>query len=127
MRDGKEVYRRKLENKLHKNNVNSVWSGMRKITGFKQKKDQIDGKLDRANNLNSFFNRFSLETSSASSSPAPTQTQLPFSLDPQFLCHISTVSSSIGHGSCCCSIVVFNHISRCRDPPIPPHRLDDTL
>ena len=37
--------------------------GMKKITDFEQEEDQIDGSLDRANELNSVFNRFSLETS----------------------------------------------------------------
>ena len=49
IRDNKEVYRRKLENKLQHNNMQDVWSGMKKITGFKQKEDQRDGSLDRAN------------------------------------------------------------------------------
>ena len=62
------MYRRKLENKLQQRNTGDVWSGMKKNTGFKQKKDQIDGSLDRANELNSFF-RFSGETYRASSSP----------------------------------------------------------
>ena len=35
IRDNKEVYRRKLENKLKENNVRDVWSGMKKIKGFK--------------------------------------------------------------------------------------------
>ena len=63
----------------------------KKITGFKQKED---GSLDRANEPNSFFNRFSSEPSSVSSSPAPSQTDLPPFLDPQLACHISAVSSS---------------------------------
>ena len=40
------MYRRKLENKPQLNNIRDVWSGMKKITGFKQKEDQIDGCLD---------------------------------------------------------------------------------
>ncbi|MEQ2306669.1 hypothetical protein AMECASPLE_010603 [Ameca splendens] len=56
---------------------------MKKITGFKQKDDQTDGGLDRANELNTFFNRFSSETSFASSSPAHSQTDIPPSFDPQ--------------------------------------------
>ncbi|MEQ2282339.1 hypothetical protein AMECASPLE_039495 [Ameca splendens] len=31
---------------------------MKKITGFKQRDDQTDGGLDRANELNTFFNRW---------------------------------------------------------------------
>ncbi|MED6265578.1 hypothetical protein CHARACLAT_026929 [Characodon lateralis] len=56
---------------------------MKKITGFKQKDDQTDGGLDRANELNTFFNRFSSETSFAPSSPAHSQTDIPPSFDPQ--------------------------------------------
>ena len=55
----KEDYRKKLESQLQHNNVRDVWSGMKKITGFKAKGDQTDGGLDRANELNRFFNRFS--------------------------------------------------------------------
>ncbi|MEQ2226991.1 hypothetical protein ILYODFUR_033115 [Ilyodon furcidens] len=67
---------------------------MKKITGFKQKEDQTDGCLDRANELDTFFNRFSSETSSASSSPAHGQTDIPPSFDPQLFCHTSNFLSS---------------------------------
>ncbi|MEQ2316828.1 hypothetical protein AMECASPLE_036553 [Ameca splendens] len=67
---------------------------MKKITGFKQKDDQTNGGLDRANELNTFFNRFSSETSSASSSPAHSQTEPPPSFDPEPFCHTSNVLSS---------------------------------
>ena len=58
IRDNKEVDRRKLQNAP----APDVWSGMKKITGFKQEKDQMDGSLDRANEQNSFFNSFSSQT-----------------------------------------------------------------
>ena len=64
---------------------------MKKITGFKQKEDRIDRNLDRANNLNTCLNRFSLETSSPSSSPAPKQT----SHHP--LIHSFPVTSQLSH------------------------------
>ncbi|MEQ2299497.1 hypothetical protein AMECASPLE_015743 [Ameca splendens] len=67
---------------------------MKKITGFKQKEDQIDGCLDRANELNTFFNRFSSETTSASSSPAHSITDIPPSFDPWPSCNTSNVLSS---------------------------------
>ena len=87
-----EVYRRKLENKLQQNNVGDVWSGMKKITGFKQKEDQMDGSLDRDNDLNSFFTRFRDQLSILLSW---TQTDRPPpSLHPQLPCNISAVSSS---------------------------------
>ena len=47
----------KLESKFQKNNMRDVWSWMKKITGFK--KDQTDGSLDRASELNMNFNRSS--------------------------------------------------------------------
>ena len=94
IRDNKEVYRRKLESKIQLNNVWDVWSGMQRFMVFKQKEDWIEESLDRANEMNSFLNRFSPKTSSASSSPAPGQTDLPPSLDPQLLCYISAVSFS---------------------------------
>ena len=61
IRDNKDVYRRKLENKLQLNNIRDVWSGMKKNIGFKQKENQADGNLYGANELNSFFSRFSSE------------------------------------------------------------------
>ncbi|MEQ2244029.1 hypothetical protein ILYODFUR_012951 [Ilyodon furcidens] len=67
---------------------------MEKITGFMQKKDQTDGCLDRANELNTFFNRFSAEASSASSSPAHSQADIPPPFDPQLSCHTSNILPS---------------------------------
>ncbi|MEQ2253276.1 hypothetical protein ILYODFUR_030478 [Ilyodon furcidens] len=67
---------------------------MKKITGFKQKDDQTDEGLDRTNELNTFFNRFSSETSSVSSSPAHSQTDIRPSFDPQLFCHTSNVLST---------------------------------
>ena len=45
-----------------------------KITVFMQMENKINYCLDRANELNMFFNMFASKTSSASSSPAPRQT-----------------------------------------------------
>ncbi|MED6262743.1 hypothetical protein ATANTOWER_025116 [Ataeniobius toweri] len=64
---------------------------MKKITSFKQKDNRTNGCLDRANELNTFFNRFSSETSSTSSSPAHSQTNTRPSFDLQLSCHISNV------------------------------------
>ncbi|MEQ2299180.1 hypothetical protein AMECASPLE_012688 [Ameca splendens] len=64
---------------------------MKKITGLKQKDDQTYGGLDRTNEQNTFFNRFSSETSSASSSPAHSQTDIPPSFDPQLSSNTSNV------------------------------------
>uniref|UniRef100_A0A1A8RXB6 Reverse transcriptase domain-containing protein n=1 Tax=Nothobranchius rachovii TaxID=451742 RepID=A0A1A8RXB6_9TELE len=94
IRDSKEAYRKKLENKLQRNNIRDVWSGMKKITGFKQRKDCTDGSLDTANELNKFFNRFSSGTNPASSSPVPSQSDIPSSSDPTFSCHTPALLSS---------------------------------
>ncbi|MEQ2227017.1 hypothetical protein ILYODFUR_033340 [Ilyodon furcidens] len=79
-----------LKSKLLQNNIRDVWSGMKKFTGFKQD-NWTNGCLDRANELNTFLNRFSSETSSASSSPAHSQTDIPPSFDPQLSCHTTNV------------------------------------
>uniref|UniRef100_A0A8C6NVM8 Reverse transcriptase domain-containing protein n=1 Tax=Nothobranchius furzeri TaxID=105023 RepID=A0A8C6NVM8_NOTFU len=94
IRDSKEAYRKKMENKLQRNNIRDVWSGMKKITGFKQRKDCTDGSLDTANELNKFFNRFSSGTNPASSSPVPSQSDIPSSSDPTFSCHTPALLSS---------------------------------
>lgn len=88
LNESMEVYRKKLENKLQQNNVRDVWSGMKTITGFKVNGNQAEGSLDRANELNVFFNRFS----STAPSPTPCHTGPTPSLPPQLIpSHISTV------------------------------------
>ncbi|MEQ2281050.1 hypothetical protein AMECASPLE_026450 [Ameca splendens] len=75
-----------------------------KITGFKQEskqEDWIDGCLDRANKLNTFFDRFSSATSSASFSPATSQTDIPSSFDPVFQSHLKSFIFHLGHGPFC--------------------------
>ena len=42
IRDDKEMYRKKLKNKLQQDNIRYVWSGIKNITGSKQKEDQTD-------------------------------------------------------------------------------------
>ena len=59
VREAKDNYRRKLENKLKRNNMRDVWSGMRTSTGFQKTGNMwLEGRVDRANELNLFFNRF---------------------------------------------------------------------
>lgn len=62
-REAKETYRRKLEWKLHQNNTREVWSGMRTITSYRPNSSGgVDGSVERANELNQFFNRFDTGT-----------------------------------------------------------------
>ncbi|XP_070773775.1 transmembrane 4 L6 family member 1-like [Enoplosus armatus] len=59
IREAKERYRRKLEWKLQQNNIREVWSGMRTITGYRPTNNrEAECSVDRANELNLFFNRF---------------------------------------------------------------------
>lgn len=59
IREGKDNYERKLENKLRRNNMRDVWSGMKTITGFQKTGSMgLEGRVDRDNELNLFFNRF---------------------------------------------------------------------
>lgn len=65
IRESKDNFRRKLEHKLEENNTRDVWSGMKEITGFKRRDGGAAGDERRANELNTFFNRFN------SNPPAP--------------------------------------------------------
>ncbi|KAK0137859.1 hypothetical protein N1851_025941 [Merluccius polli] len=58
LRDAKESYRRKVEQKLQENNMREVWNGVKTITGYKAKSSSEGGTLERANELNNFFNRY---------------------------------------------------------------------
>lgn len=61
LREAKEAYRKKLEGKLIQNNVREVWDGMKTITGCKNRDSgAAEGGVERANELNTFFNRFDL-------------------------------------------------------------------
>ncbi|KAK0135164.1 RNA-directed DNA polymerase from mobile element jockey [Merluccius polli] len=77
LRDAKESYRRKVEQKLQENNMREVWNGVKTITGYKAKSSSEGGTLERANELNNFFNRFDqLPPLPPSPHPSPLQTPL---------------------------------------------------
>ncbi|TWW53114.1 hypothetical protein D4764_0194770, partial [Takifugu flavidus] len=58
LKESKDAYRKKLEERLERNQIRDVWSGMRTITGFQKKGIRsADGNVDQANELNQFFNR----------------------------------------------------------------------
>ena len=58
VREAKDSYRRKVEQKLRENNMREVWEGVRTITGHNTKTRATGGTMERANELNDFFNRF---------------------------------------------------------------------
>lgn len=57
LRKAKEAYSKKLERKLRANNTHEVWNGMKTGLGSKSHVGCLD--LQRAEELNSFFNQFS--------------------------------------------------------------------
>nr|XP_049609558.1 uncharacterized protein LOC125988413 [Syngnathus scovelli] len=58
VREAKDTYRTKVEQKLKENNMRAVWEGVRTITGHNTKTRVVEGTMERANELNNFFNRF---------------------------------------------------------------------
>ena len=57
VREAKDSYRRKVEQKLRENNMREVWEGVRTITGHNTKTSATGWTMERANELND-FNRF---------------------------------------------------------------------
>ncbi|KAM8771414.1 uncharacterized protein AB9X84_005684 [Acanthopagrus schlegelii] len=73
LREANEEYRRKVEQKLQRNNMREVWDGMKTITGCKKKGSSTEeGDAGRANQLNLFFNRFDTPAPTASDCPLHT-------------------------------------------------------
>ncbi|KAI3370887.1 hypothetical protein L3Q82_007398 [Scortum barcoo] len=70
VKEAKDSYRRKVEQKLSENNMREVWEGVRTITGLNTKTRAVGGTMERANELNDFFNRHHNTTPSS-----PTSTQ----------------------------------------------------
>ncbi|KAF4086642.1 hypothetical protein AMELA_G00086000 [Ameiurus melas] len=58
LKEAKEEYRKKVEQKLQENNMKEVWDGMKTITGLRKSGSSVEGDQDRANQLNHFYNRF---------------------------------------------------------------------
>ena len=106
LRKCKDDYRRKLEAKLQQNSVRDVWTGMKNITGMKGKDRQTSGSLDRANQLNQFFNRFSSPPATSQTPPAP---------------HTPTPSQTAGNTS---QHSLAHHLSIC---PAPSSRRQQAL
>ncbi|KAJ8394552.1 hypothetical protein AAFF_G00045620 [Aldrovandia affinis] len=60
LREGRNIHKAKPEDKLQRNNVREVWSGMRSITGYKLATGEEEGSLERANEMNEHFIRLGL-------------------------------------------------------------------
>lgn len=75
LREAKDTYRRKVEKKLRENNMREVWKGMKTITGLKQGNGgSVEGGRERANEFNTFYNRFDIRSVPP---PAPHQPHNP--------------------------------------------------
>lgn len=55
LREGKDSYRQKLEDKLKRNKVKEVWRGMREITGLQQPGRVIGSDPGMVDELNQFL------------------------------------------------------------------------
>ena len=63
IREAIDSYRQKLERKLQVNDMREVWKGMKTITGCKTGSAAVEGSIERANEFNTFFNRFDSQDS----------------------------------------------------------------
>ena len=77
LNEAKDCYRQKVEQKLEENNMRDVWEGVRTITGRKARTSPEGGGVERANDLNTIFNRFSHSTQ-PSTVPAACSSPFPF-------------------------------------------------
>ena len=71
LKEAKETYRRKVEQKLQENNMREVWDGMKTITGCRKSNSTVEGDVVRANQLNHFFNRFDSPATGVKACPTP--------------------------------------------------------
>ncbi|XP_073668918.1 uncharacterized protein [Paramisgurnus dabryanus] len=83
LKEAKEEYKKKVEQKLQENNMKEVWQGMKIITGCKKKSGVVEGDEVRANQLNQFYNRFDCPSPAAMSCPTNISHALPISACPQ--------------------------------------------
>ncbi|KAI3358926.1 hypothetical protein L3Q82_015317 [Scortum barcoo] len=79
VKEAKDSYRRKVEQKLRENNMREVWEGVRTITGLNTKTKAVGGTMERANELNDFFNRFNQPLA-----PPPPPSPQPSPLSPPY-------------------------------------------
>ena len=55
LREAKDSYSRKVEQKLQENNMKEEWDGMKTITGCKRSSSTVEGDAVRANQFNLFY------------------------------------------------------------------------
>ncbi|KAG5261333.1 hypothetical protein AALO_G00302810 [Alosa alosa] len=84
-----------MEQKLQDNNMKEVWDCMKSITGLKKSSSSVGGDLDRANQLNHFYNRFDCPSTSPHPTSLPVQHSPPPSLDIAPLPHMATTNKEV--------------------------------
>lgn len=57
MRDAKESYRKKVEQKLKENNMREIWDSVKTITECETSYGAEDGDIMRVNQFNHFFKK----------------------------------------------------------------------
>ncbi len=73
LKEAKDIYRWKVEQKLQQNSTREVWDGMKTITGYCSKRGStVEGYWEKANQLNKFFNRFDCPSPTAVTCPRAT-------------------------------------------------------
>ncbi|KAI3351074.1 hypothetical protein L3Q82_005641 [Scortum barcoo] len=101
VKEAKDSYRRRVEQKLSENNMREVWEGVKTITGLNTKTRAVGGTMERANELNDFFNRFNQSLSPPPSAlttatpPSPLHTPPPDTTTPPSSSPTSTQSSPL--------------------------------
>jgi len=56
--EGKDIYRKRMEDQLQQNDISGVWKGLKAMSGFKGPNQQPVGDQQWVNELNLFFKRF---------------------------------------------------------------------
>ena len=64
LKEARDSYGRKVEQKLGESRMREVWDGVNTITGYRTKSVSASGTVEEANRLNNFFNRFDQPRSS---------------------------------------------------------------
>ncbi|XP_078811874.1 uncharacterized protein LOC144996348 [Oryzias latipes] len=101
IRRARRDYKSGLEMKLQNKNTREVWSGMRTITGFKERGWTVPGDVAKADEFNHFYNRFDSvhahpcpTISDSSTSAAVTVTGSPFPPSDRSLTSAALTGSS---------------------------------
>jgi len=104
IREGKDIYRKRMEDQLQQNDISGVWKGLKAMSGFKGPNQQPVGDQQWVNELNLFYNRFD-QPSTPSLTLGPLRPPLP---------------------PCCCNPHHLHPLWFTPRPPPPPLHLSHT-